>query len=86
MWPTMNTLNKQVSGTCGAAKGNVRSNRVRAAAGALGLAAAAGLLLAAPLCFAGGISNLRVSQRAGTNLVDLRYDLATGGEIGRAHV
>jgi formylglycine-generating enzyme required for sulfatase activity len=55
------------------------SNRIRAAAGALALVAAASLLLAAPLCFAGGISNLRVSQREGTNLVDLRYDLATGG-------
>jgi hypothetical protein len=75
----MSTLNKQVSGTCRAAKGNVRSNRVRAAALTLALAVAAGLLLAAPLCFAGGIANLRVSQRAGTNLVDLRYDLATGG-------
>lgn len=41
--------------------------------------AAASLLLAAPLCAAGGISNVRVSQRPGTNLVDLHYDLATGG-------
>jgi len=41
--------------------------------------AAASLLLAAPLCSAGGISNVRVSQRSGTNLVDLHYDLATGG-------
>lgn len=47
---------------------------------ALALAlAAASLLLAAPLCAAGGISNIRASQRPGTNLVDLHYDLATGG-------
>jgi hypothetical protein len=39
--------------------------------------AAASLLLPAPLCAAGGISNVRASQRAGTDLVDIRYDLGT---------
>jgi formylglycine-generating enzyme len=35
------------------------------------------LLLAKSLSAAEGITNVRVSQRAGTNLVDLHYDLAT---------
>jgi formylglycine-generating enzyme required for sulfatase activity len=35
------------------------------------------LLAAATLPAAEGISNVRISQRAGTNLVDLRYDLST---------
>jgi len=38
---------------------------------------ALGLLAAGPLLAAEGISNIRASQRPGTNLVDLRYDLAT---------
>ena len=40
-------------------------------------ATALGLLAAASLAAAEGISNLRFSQRAGTNLVDIYYDLAT---------
>ena len=38
---------------------------------------ALGLLAAGRLSAAEGISNIRASQRPGTNLVDLRYDLAT---------
>ena len=46
-------------------------------AAALLAALALGLLAAASLPAAEGISNLRFSQRAGTNLVDIRYDLST---------
>ena len=41
---------------------------------AAALLAALGLLAAASLPAADGISNLRSSQRAGTNLVDIYYD------------
>jgi len=44
---------------------------------AAALLAALGLLAAASLPAADGISNLRSSQRAGTNLVDIYYDLST---------
>ena len=44
---------------------------------AVALLAALGLLAAASLPAADGISNLRSSQRAGTNLVDIYYDLST---------
>ncbi len=44
---------------------------------AVALLAALGLLAATSLPAAEGISNLRFSQRAGTNLVDIRYDLST---------
>ena len=47
----------------------------------LALALAAALLAPASLC-AQGIPNIRVSQRAGTSLVDLRYDLATTNANG----
>ena len=43
---------------------------------AVALLAVLGLLVAANLPAAEGISNLRFSQRAGTNLVDIRYDLS----------
>jgi len=43
---------------------------------AVALLAALGLLAATSLPAAEGISNLRFSQRAGTNLVDIRYDLS----------
>jgi formylglycine-generating enzyme required for sulfatase activity len=46
-------------------------------AAALFAVLALSLLAAASLPAAEGISNLRVSQRAGTNLVDLHYDLST---------
>ena len=46
-------------------------------AAALLAALALGLLAAASLPAADGIANLRFSQRAGTTLVDIRYDLAT---------
>ena len=50
---------------------------LRRLAAALVAATALGLLTTASLPAAEGISNLRFSQRAGTNLVDIYYDLAT---------
>src|ERR1035441_7138286 len=41
------------------------------------LAAAGSLLLPATLPAAAGLANVRASQRAGTTLVDIRYDLGT---------
>ena len=43
--------------------------------------AALALLAAASLPAAEGIANLRTSQRAGTNLVDIYYDLSTTATI-----
>jgi formylglycine-generating enzyme required for sulfatase activity len=48
---------------------------------ALLAATALGLLAAASLPAAEGISNLRFSQRAGTNLVDIHYDLSTTATV-----
>jgi Sulfatase-modifying factor enzyme 1 len=56
---------------------------------ALALAAAASLLLPGTLSAAAGIANVRASQRAGTDLVDIRYDLDTtnpGGLLVRVSV
>jgi formylglycine-generating enzyme required for sulfatase activity len=53
------------------------------------LAAAASLLLPGTLPAAPGLANVRASQRAGTNLVDIRYDLGTtnpGGLLVRVSV
>jgi formylglycine-generating enzyme required for sulfatase activity len=55
----------------------------------LALAAAASLLLPGTLPAAAGIANVRASQRAGTDLVDIRYDLGTtnpGGLLVRVSV
>ena len=49
---------------------------------AFALAAACSLLLPATLPAAPGIANVRASQRAGTTLVDIRYDLGTANTSG----
>jgi formylglycine-generating enzyme required for sulfatase activity len=46
------------------------------------LAAAASLLVPGTLPAAAGIANVRASQRAGTDLVDIRYDLGTANTNG----
>ena len=48
---------------------------------AFALAAACSLLLPATLPAAPGIANVRASQRAGTTLVDIRYDLGTANSL-----
>jgi formylglycine-generating enzyme required for sulfatase activity len=48
----------------------------------LALAAAASLLLPGTLPAAPGLANVRASQRAGTDLVDIRYDLDTPNTNG----